>query len=96
VPASVIIYTTDVCPYCVRAKKLLSQKGVAYDEVNVEEKPEIRSWLVSASGQRTVPQVFINGVSIGGFSELADLDRSGRLQGLLEQVPPADAPPLPR
>jgi len=93
--ANVIVYTTDYCPYCVQAKQLLTRKKAPYTEVNVETRPELRSFLVQASGQRTVPQVFINGKSIGGFSDMAALERKGELDRLLAAVPPADMPALP-
>jgi glutaredoxin 3 len=78
-PAEVKIYTTTVCPYCVRAKALLSKRGIAYQEINVSNDDETRAWLVKATGQRTVPQIFIGGQSIGGSDELAALDRAGQL-----------------
>ena len=59
--ANVTIYTTNVCPYCVRAKDLLNKKNVAFTDVNVETRPDLREWLVERSKQRTVPQVFVNG-----------------------------------
>jgi len=95
VSADVTIYTTDYCPYCVRAKALLQKKKVAFKEVNVETRDDLRSWLVSASGQRTVPQIFINGQSVGGFTELADLDRRGELDRRLAEAPDTAAPALP-
>lgn len=92
--ASVTIYTTPYCPYCIRAKLLLRQKGVAYREIDVSDRMDLRAWLVTASGQRTVPQVFINGRPMGGFSDIAALDRRGELDPLL--AAPADAlPELP-
>ena len=94
-PADVLIYTTPYCPYCHMAKALFSRKGVAFTEVDVEERPELRRWLMDASGQRTVPQVFINGRSIGGFTELAALERAAKLDVLLADVP-VSADPLPR
>lgn len=94
--ADVLIYTTNYCPYCTRAKQLLTRKKAAFTEVNVEDRAEVRNWLGSASGQRTVPQVFINGVSVGGFSDLDALDRRGALDPLLAEAPKADAPKLPR
>lgn len=94
--AQVVLYSTDYCPYCTRAKMLLSKKNVTFEEVNVEERPELRSWLVSASGQRTVPQVFVNNRPIGGFTDMAALDRAGELDRLLAEHRPADLPPLPR
>ena len=80
---SVVIYTTKVCPYCVRAKALFQKKGVAYREIDVSIDDETRSWLVQATGQRTVPQIFINDKPVGGFDDVAALDRKGELDGLL-------------
>jgi glutaredoxin 3 len=77
--AEVTIYTTRVCGYCVAAKRLLGSRSVAYQEIDVSADPEKRAWLVEATGQRTVPQIFIAGESIGGYEELAALDRSGEL-----------------
>lgn len=94
--AQVVLYSTDFCPYCSRAKMLLSKKRVDFEEVDVEGRPELRSWLVSASGQRTVPQIFVNNRAIGGFTDMAALDHSGELDRLLAEVKPADLPPLPR
>ncbi len=93
--ADVRIYLTTWCPYCVAAKRLLDQKGVAFTEVDVDDRRELRSWLVSASGQRTVPQIFINGQSVGGFSDLSALDQHGELDALLAQGPSAGAATLP-
>jgi glutaredoxin 3 len=95
VPADVRIYLTSTCPYCAAAKRLLQQKGAAFVEVDVDDRRELRSWLASASGQRTVPQVFINGQSVGGFSDLTALDQDGELDPLLAQGPSAGAPTLP-
>lgn len=94
--AEVTLYSTDWCPYCSRAKALLTKKNVAYIEVNVEDRPDLRSWLVSASGQRTVPQIFINNQSIGGFSEMAALESKGALDRLLAEPKPSGIPALPR
>ena len=93
--ANVIVYTTAYCPYCSMAKQLLGQKKAPFTEVNVESRPDLRSWLRSASGQSTVPQVFINGRSVGGFSDLSELDDEGELDRLLAEAPAKDAPPLP-
>ncbi len=93
--ADVRIYVTTVCPYCIQAKALLRKKRVAYTEVNVDRREDLRSWLVSASGQRTVPQIFINGESMGGFSDIDALDRAGKLDPLLAQAPAAGAVALP-
>ena len=95
VSADVIIYTTDYCPYCVRAKGLLTKKQVPFKEVKVDTREDLRSWLMSASGQRTVPQIFINGEPVGGFTELADLDRKGVLDRKLAEAPADGAKALP-
>ena len=78
-PAEVVMYTTRVCGYCVAAKRLLASRKVAYTEIDVTGDQAKRAWLVEATGQRTVPQIFIAGESIGGFEELAELDRAGEL-----------------
>jgi glutaredoxin 3 len=79
------VYTTHFCAYCVRAKMLLKAKGVHYEEIDVSHNHEARAWLVKATGQRTVPQIFINEESIGGFDELRALDRAGQLEAKLAQ-----------
>ena len=81
--SNVVVYTTRVCPYCIRAKALLKKKGVAFSEIDVSNDPEKRTWLVSATGQRTVPQIFINDQPIGGFDDMAALNRKGELDRLL-------------
>ena len=79
----VLVYTTPSCPYCVMAKRLLTQKGVAFQEIDVANDSDKRRWLVEATGQRTVPQVFIGGKPYGGFTDIAALDRAGELDPLL-------------
>ena len=81
--ARVEIYTTTWCPYCVAAKRLLDEKGVKYVETDVQEDDEKRRWLVAQTGQRTVPQVFIDGKSYGGFSDISALDSQGKLDAIL-------------
>ena len=81
--ARVEIYTTPSCPFCVRAKRLLQARGIAYDEVDVGNDPALRADLVRRTGRRTVPQIFIDGEPIGGFEELAALDASTRLANLV-------------
>ena len=79
------IYTMPFCPYCVRAKRLLRQKGVAFEEINVMMAPGRRREMVErAGGRSTVPQIFIDGRGIGGCDELMALDRAGELDPLLE------------
>ena len=77
------MYTTQSCPYCVRAKALLRHKGVAFDEIDVSTDDALREKMVEASGRRTVPQIFINDAPIGGFDELRALDEQGDLDRLL-------------
>ncbi len=81
--ALVRIYTTRVCPYCVAAKQLLATRGIAYEEIDVTADPEKRAWLVEATQRRTVPQIFIKGTPIGGYTDLAELDREGKLAEML-------------
>ena len=80
----VVIYTTPSCPFCVRAKRLLSARGIPFEEVDVSDDPGGRADLVRKTGRRTVPQIFIDGESIGGYEELAALDASTRLADLVE------------
>jgi glutaredoxin 3 len=79
------IYTTRVCPYCSAAKDLLEAKGVAYEEIDVSRDPATRAWLRTATGQHTVPQIFIGERSCGGFTDLRALDQRGELDRLLAQ-----------
>ncbi len=77
------VYTKQYCPFCVRAKALLQRKGVAFEEIDVENDDARRAWLVEASGQRTVPQVFVDGRPLGGFSDVDALDKQGKLDPIL-------------
>ena len=78
------IYTSPLCGYCFRAKALLDSKGVGYREIDVLSEPGARAEMMERSGGgRTVPQIFIDGKSIGGSDELAALERRGELDGLL-------------
>lgn len=81
--APVTIYSTRVCPYCVRAKHLLDGKHVAYTEILVDEDPEKRAEMMQKSGRRTVPQIFVGERYVGGFDDLYILDRTGGLDPLL-------------
>ncbi len=81
--ARVQVYTKQNCPYCVRAKALLTRKKVAFEEIDVEDDDAKRAWLVEASGQRTVPQIFVDGRSLGGFMDIDALDRQGKLDPIL-------------
>lgn len=78
------IYTTSVCPYCVRAKFLLKQKGVTFEEIDVSNDADLRQAMTEKAGGRTsVPQIFINGQHIGGCDDLYALDKKGELDLLL-------------
>lgn len=79
----VTVYTKQNCPYCVRAKHLLAKKGVPFEEISVEGKDDLRVWLMEATGQRTVPQIFAGERSLGGYTDLAALDAEGRLDPIL-------------
>jgi len=79
----VVLYTSTSCPYCVQAKRLLDRKGIAFVEIDVSADSAKRSEMMQKSGRRTVPQIFIDEQSIGGFDELYDLEQSGRLDRLL-------------
>lgn len=82
--AKVEIYTTMICPYCYRAKRLLDERGVKYEEIDVMADPKRRAEMVQRAGGRTsVPQVFINGEHVGGSDDLYALDRAGRLAPML-------------
>jgi glutaredoxin 3 len=76
------VYTTPSCPYCVRAKRLLEARRIPFREIDVAIDDDLRGELIERTGRRTVPQIFIDGESIGGFEELAALDAAGELAGL--------------
>ena len=82
--AKVLVYFKDPCPYCVNAKRLLTAKGLVYEEIDVTHDTELRAKLVEkAEGRRTVPQIFINDQPIGGFDDLSAKHQSGELDLLL-------------
>ena len=81
------MYTTQVCPYCLRAKSLLKQRGIEQiDEIRIDLDPAERDRMVEQTGRRTVPQIFIGKTYVGGCDELIALDRSGALAPLLQGV----------
>lgn len=84
--ARVRMFTTLICPYCIRAKMLLKGKKVAFEEIDVSADHDMRDWLVKTTGRRTVPQIFINDEAIGGFDELRALDLAGELDKKLAQA----------
>ena len=82
----VTLYVSDWCPYCMRAKGLLAQKNIAFNEINVEEQPKLREEMIARSSRRTVPQIFIDDKHVGGCDDLFELDRSGKLDRLIQGV----------
>lgn len=85
--SEVIMYTTAICPYCVAAKNFLKSRGADYREVRVDIDPAARAVMMETSRRTSVPQIFINGIHVGGYQELVALDRSGDLQPMLAVVP---------
>ncbi len=84
--ATIVIYSTLTCPYCVNAKQLLESKGAKYTEVVLDNDPaKQKEMLTKTNGKRTVPQIFINGEHIGGFDDLKKLNESGKLDALLNK-----------
>jgi glutaredoxin 3 len=79
----VVVYGTRFCPYCVMAARLLDAKGVHYESIAVDREPGRRREMERRSGRHTVPQIFIGEMHLGGYSELAHLERAGRLDHLL-------------
>lgn len=82
--AKVVMYTKASCPYCVMAKQLLSSKQVAFEEIRIDLDDSKREEMMRLSDRRTVPQIFINDQPIGGFDDLAALEKSGKLDELLK------------
>lgn len=83
----ITVYSTNICPYCMRAKSLLKEKGYAYEEINVGEDAALReAMVVKAGGRRTVPQIFIGETHVGGFDDLNALSREGKLDALVNMA----------
>jgi glutaredoxin 3 len=81
--ARVVIYTTNYCPYCFRAKSLLRSKNVEFEEIDVTDDPERRAEMERLSRRHTVPQIFIDGQPVGGFDDVQRLNNAGRLDQML-------------
>lgn len=82
--ATVVMYATATCPYCIRAEQLLRERGVTgIDKIRVDENPSLRDEMTARTGRRTVPQIFIGDTHVGGFDDLSALDRAGGLLPLL-------------
>ncbi len=82
--ANVLMYSTEYCPYCVRARQLLETKGVVYTDIRIDQHPDKRDEMIAKSNRTSVPQVFIDGHSIGGCDDLFALDKTGQLDKLLK------------
>ncbi|MFM7631151.1 MAG: glutaredoxin 3 [Alphaproteobacteria bacterium] len=81
---TIVIYTKAICPYCVRAKALLTKKGATFQEIDITDKPALRTEMIEkAKGRTTVPQIFIKGKHIGGCDDLHALEDQGKLDALL-------------
>ncbi len=81
--ANVTLYSADWCPYCQRAKKLLENKGIDFEEINVDRHPGKREEISAKTGHKTIPMVFVNDKFLGGYSELSTMDQNGELDKLL-------------
>ncbi|MET0094521.1 MAG: glutaredoxin 3 [Sedimenticola sp.] len=81
------MYTTAVCPYCLRAKALLDKKGVEYEEMRIEGNRELMREMMKRSQRKTVPQIFIDDYHVGGYDDMAELDAFGKLDPLLQIEP---------
>ncbi|OOG21040.1 glutaredoxin 3 [Thioalkalivibrio denitrificans] len=81
--APVVIYTSGFCPYCGWARRMLSDKGVDYQEIRVDRDPDQRAVMESRSGRTSVPQIFVGDFHVGGYDDMAAMDRAGRLDPLL-------------
>lgn len=81
--STIVMYTTNWCPYCERARRMLKAKGATFEEVDVESAPEKRAEMQARSGRRTVPQIFIGEYHVGGSDDLAALEDAGKLDVML-------------
>jgi len=79
----VVIYSTAVCPYCMRARKLLDKKNAEYIDIRIDHEPQYRTEMEAKSGRTSVPQIFIDDYHVGGFDDLSELDFDGKLDELL-------------
>ncbi|MBU2864813.1 glutaredoxin 3 [Reinekea forsetii] len=84
--ATVKMYSSDWCPFCIRAKQLLDSKKVRYEELKVDGQPALRQKMTTESGRTSVPQIWIGSTHVGGCDELYALERSGKLNTLLEEA----------
>ena len=80
----VVIYSSDWCPYCIRAKQLLTHKGVAFNEIKVDGQPDARAEMTRKAGRTSVPQIWMGDRHVGGCDDLYALERAGKLDALLK------------
>ncbi len=80
----VVVYSSDWCPYCMRAKALLESKGVAFEEIRVDGQPQVRAAMAQKAGRTSVPQIWIGEQHVGGCDDLYALERAGKLDALLK------------
>lgn len=85
----VVIYSSTVCPYCVRAKSLLQRKGIEFKEFNIDRDMSLMQEMMEKSQRRTVPQIFIGDYHVGGYDDMAELESEGKLDKLLG-IPPQE------
>jgi glutaredoxin 3 len=89
------MYSTAVCPFCIQAERFLRSKGVAAIEfIRVDLDPSLRRTMMDRTGRRTVPQIYVGDFHVGGYEDLVELDRAGRLKPLLAGMPEEGAPPV--
>jgi glutaredoxin 3 len=89
------MYSTAVCPFCIQAERFLRSRGVAAIEfIRVDLDPSLRRTMMDRTGRRTVPQIYVGDFHVGGYEDLVELDRAGRLKPLLAGMPEEGAPPV--
>jgi glutaredoxin 3 len=84
--STVVVYSSDWCPYCMRAKALLEGKGVDFTEIKVDGKPQVRAEMASKAGRTSVPQIWIGATHVGGCDDLYALERAGKLDVMLSKA----------
>lgn len=84
--ATVTMYSTRFCPYCVAARRLLTDKGVSFEDIPVDSDPQLRRQMSERAGRRTVPQIWIGDTHVGGYTDLAALEQRGELDRLLARA----------
>ena len=80
----VVIYSTRICPYCMRAKNFFEKKNISFDEIRIDQDPAQMQKMMEMSKRQSVPQIFIGDYHVGGFDDLMEHDIDGKLEGLLE------------